>query len=181
MSIENTVPEDRYAQRDMHKNYFDRCRFAIDQGFYMEAILMEYAAIEARLEVILGMLGLPCNKFLDDSKRREVFISQRINCLKKQWNLSDLFSESKLTKSYFKKLEDWIAVRNGYIHGLYKSEIRYKSRIKNAQETAEKGLELSRLLYNEASRIRRIYRKEGLISVQNLQCMSDNCKLNKQI
>ena len=37
-------------QRLMHKDFFDRCELAINQKFYMEAILMEYAAIEARME-----------------------------------------------------------------------------------------------------------------------------------
>ena len=53
-------------QRLMHKDFFDRCVFAINQGFYMEAILMEYAAIESRMETLLSILGLPCNKFLPD-------------------------------------------------------------------------------------------------------------------
>ena len=66
----------------MHKNFFDRCENAIENEFYMEAILMEYAAIESRLEVILGLVGMPCNKFIEDNERKKVQISHRISCVK---------------------------------------------------------------------------------------------------
>ena len=168
---------DRMAQRKMHQDFFDRCLSAIEHGFYMEAILMEYAALEARLEVILGMLGLPCNKFLPDKDRKDVFISHRIQCLKKIRKNTSVFSGTKLPKNYFDKLEDWITIRNGYIHGLYKSEIRYKNRMKEAKQTADQGYKLCRLLYNEASRIRRLYKKNAFTGA-GIVCMTSNCKFN---
>lgn len=173
---EVTIP-DRIAQRDMHKNFFDRCQLAIDNGFYMEAILMEYAAIEARLEVILGMLGLPCNQFLDHKDRKDICISHRIACLKKIKRASMTFEKSKLPKKYFETLEKWIRTRNGYIHGLYKSEVQYKTRMKDSKETAEKGFELCRLLYNEANRIRRMIKKQNWDDSTGILCYSDKCKL----
>lgn len=59
-------------QRLMHKDFFVRCKSAIEQKFYMEAILMEYAAIEARMEILLGVIGLPCNKFISDKERHNI-------------------------------------------------------------------------------------------------------------
>lgn len=41
---------------DMHRNFFDKTQFAIDNGFFIEAISMEYAAIESRLESICGQM-----------------------------------------------------------------------------------------------------------------------------
>ena len=67
----------------MHQNFFDRCEKAIENDFYMEAILIEYAAIESRLEVMLGLIGMPCNKFLEASERKKIQISHRISCAKK--------------------------------------------------------------------------------------------------
>ena len=169
--------QNRLCQRDMHKNFFDRCQYAIESGFYMEAILMEYAAIEARLEVILGMLGLPCNQFLPDKNRKTVYISHRVNCLEKMSKTSPVFEKSKLPKNYFGTLEKWIGTRNGYIHGLYKSEVRYKTRMKDSKETAEKGLKLCRQLYNEASRIRRLTKKQNPALWSEIHCYSSCCNL----
>ena len=176
MKTSNTS-SDRIAQRDMHKNYFDRCQAAIENGFYMEAILMEYAAIEARLEVILGMLGLPCNQYLSDNERRNVNISCRINCLEEFVKTSKAFDKTKLNGRYFIKLKNWIGLRNGYVHGLYKNEITYKTRMKDTKQIALNGYALSRLLYDEAGRIRRQYKKEGFIDKTEMKCKSDRCKL----
>ncbi len=175
MSENTFAEEDRIAQRNMHKDFFDRCQFAIDHGFYMEAILLEYAAIEARLEVILGMLGAPCNKFLDDNIRKNINISHRIKCLKQFRDSGNLFANTNLSNGYFKKLEKWIDGRNRYIHGLYKSEIKYNARLSGAKEMATKGLEYSRLLYNEAKRIRRLYNNGSIANVQWNTCSTDRC------
>ena len=65
----------------MHTDFFDRCESAIQNGFYFEAIIMEYAAIESRLEVICGVLGFPCGK--DCKCRKDIMIGSRIDCLRK--------------------------------------------------------------------------------------------------
>ena len=93
------MEDNRLAQRDMHCSFFERCQFAIDNGFCLEALLMEYAAIEARLEVILGMLGRPCSKYLLDADRKKVQISHRIECLKKQQNY-EVFIRTHLPRNY---------------------------------------------------------------------------------
>jgi len=67
----------------MHMDFFDRTMLAIDNGFYLEAIFREHAAIEGRLEAILGILGAPCNKYANPTERRKVNISHRINCMKR--------------------------------------------------------------------------------------------------
>ena len=175
--INDNKYSDRMAQRDMHKNFFDRCQIALDNGFYMEAIFMEYAAIEARLEVILGILGLPCNQFISDNERRSINISCRINCLKEFVKTSKVFEKSKLTNKELSNIESWIGFRNQCVHGLYKNEIRYKTRMKDTKQRAEKGLELSRLLYDEAGRLRRIYKKENAIYRTEITCKSDRCLL----
>ena len=168
----------RMAQQKMHKDFFDRCNYAIDSGFYMEAILMEYAAIEARLEVILGLLGLPCCQFIPDKDRQKINISHRIECISKIKKNSCLFENSKLPNAYFKELSKWIVNRNGYIHGLYKNEVRYGARMRNAKITAEKGLQLCKLLYNETGRIRRIINNHKPIEWDGISCYQNSCILS---
>ena len=103
------MQQDKGLQYRMHKDFFDRCKLAIDNGMYFEAVLMEYAAIEARLEVIMGVIGLPCNKMLPDSERRKINISDRVDCLKTITKSSDVF---KLPNDFFTKLKAWIKKRN---------------------------------------------------------------------
>ena len=157
----------------MHQNFFDRCEKAIENDFYMEAILIEYAAIESRLEVMLGLIGMPCNKFLEASERKKIQISHRISCAKKFRKNSPLFENTKLSNKFFDNLEKWINRRNTYVHGLYKNEIEYSSRLKGAKDLAEKGLNYTRLLYNEVNRLKRLkknYPKKYENLIENIDC-----------
>ena len=163
-------------QRLMHKDFFDRCDSAIKQGFYMEAILMEYAAIESRMETLLGVLKLPCNKFLPDEIRKKVQISHRISCANIYRKQNVIFEKTKLGRNFFDKLQKWIEKRNEYIHGLYKNELKYSQRIKDAKEFSEKGLEYCRLLYNEVNRLKRLEKTQPQLFEMKLECKS-KCSL----
>lgn len=172
--------ETQQKQVAMHKDFFDRCRLAIDEGFYMEAILMEYAAMESRLEIILGVVCLPCSKNLDSGLRSSINISHRIRCVKWLVQNSPLFETSKLEKKFFEMLLDWTKERNKYVHGLYKNEGIYEQRKEDACALAKDGLEYCRLLYNEARRLRRIVGKNPELLNCNISCRSKQCKLWKE-
>ena len=143
----------------MHKNFFDRAKDAREAGFYLEAVFLEYAAIEGRLEVLCGLFGCPCNKDLEPSNRKTINISQRVKCLRKIYknHPASIYRKTKLDNTYWKNLQSWIRNRNIYVHGLYKRAEEYLARGNEAQELAEQGYEYTRLLYNEVKRIRRLY------------------------
>jgi hypothetical protein len=164
-------------QRLMHKDFFDRCTEAINKKFYMEAILMEYAAIESRMETLLGLLGLPCNKFLPDDIRKKIQLSHRISCANMFRKQNVIFEKTKLSKNFFDKLLKWTEKRNEYIHGLYKNELKYSQRIKDAKEFSEKGLEYCRLLYNEVNRLKRLSRTQHQFFENQIECKSNKCNL----
>ena len=163
----------------MHKDFFDRCTKAINQGFYMEAILMEYAAIESRMEILLGLLDLPCNKFLPDEVRKRIQLSHRIACANTLRKQNPVFVTTKLSRNFFDKLLKWTEKRNEYIHGLYKNELKYSQRIKDAKDFSEKGLEYCRLLYNEVNRLKRLKKTQYQLFEKNLECISNKCKLGE--
>ena len=169
--------EIQQKQVAMHKDFFDRCRLAINEGFYMEAILMEYAAMESRLEIILGVAGLPCNNNLESGLRGSINISHRICCVKWLVQNSPLFEASKLDKEFFDKLKNWTVERNKYVHGLYKNEGMYEQRKEEAGALAENGLEYCRLLYNETRRLRRFVEKNAELLSCSIACHSKQCKL----
>ena len=175
------MEETRKMQQKMHKDFFDRCKTAIENGFYMEAILMEYAAIEARLEVMLGLLGLPCNQFIDDSQRKSINISHRVHCADMLRKCSQTFENTKLNKKFFDNISKWIGKRNEYIHGLYKNEIIYSSRIKDAKTFAERGYDYCRFLYNEVNRLKRMKRNHIEYFDESIICYSSKCSMcNKE-
>ena len=171
------TPEQQKQQR-MHQDFFDRCSEALEHKFYLEAILMEYAAIEARMEILLGLLGLPCNKFQDDQVRKSVQISHRIQCANKLRKSSAVFEKTKLSKKFFEKLGSWVNKRNEYIHGLYKNELKYSSRMADAKNYAEQGYESCRLLYNEVNRLKRLRKTHPEQFDDLLVCSAAKCSLN---
>lgn len=168
-------------QVEMHTDFFDSTIFAIANGFYLEAMFREYAAIEGRLEILLGVLGAPCNKNLPYMQRKDMKISHRITCLSKFYKNAKHIGKTKLTSSYFKALKDWTEQRNKYIHGLYKNELEYRERCEQCQAMADEGLVLARMLYNEVKRIRRHLNNHPEIdlSVGNICCKKD-CKARKE-
>ena len=159
-------------QRQMHKDVFDKIKRAIENRFYLEAIFLEYSALEGRLEVMAGILNLPCNKFLDPIIRKDIKISTRIECLKKSYKVGEsIFAKSYLDKCFWKDLEVWIKNRNMYMHGLFKNAELYNNRLTKVRALSEKGYDLINLLYKEANRIRREQNKTEYAFTAN------SCKL----
>ena len=160
----------------MHTDFFDRTKTANEHGFYLEAMFREYAAIEGRLEILLGVLGAPCNKELPLKQRKDMKISHRIECLSKYYLNATNIGNSKLAPKFFETLKKWTDERNGYIHGLYKNEIKYQERCKQCKAMAEEGLIFARMLYNEVKRLRRYLRNfpTTQLSTESI-CQSKNC------
>ena len=164
----------------MHRDMFVRMDAGIKEGFYLESIFCEYAAIEGRLEVICGLLGCPCNQYIEDDIRKSINISHRVKCLQKLYkkHLVCQDSKCKITNDVWKRLEKWNRNRNIYVHGLCKNADQYKERMKEAKEIAEEGKELAELLYCEAKRIRRRKQmKPELFKYDEKRCKANGCIL----
>lgn len=162
----------------VHKGFFDKSRMAIDSGYYLEAVMYEYSAIEGRLEVICGLLGCPCNKELDANTRSKINISSRISCLKALYKKHPacICSKTKIDNNYWKKLNAWRKSRNVYVHGLYKRPELFVSRMEEAIDLANEGIELAGILYNEAKRIRRLQNAHPeMLNFDEKRCKGDSC------
>ena len=175
------IYSDKEKQVAMHTDFFDCTKLAIENGFYLEAIFREYAAIEGRLESLLGVIGAPCNKELPDTLRKDIKISHRITCVSKLYKNNSNIGNTKLTKQYFADLKSWILKRNTYIHGLYKNEFEYDNRSAHCKEIAEEGLLLARMLYNEVKRLRRHLKVHpDLVVFSTKLCYAKSCKANQE-
>lgn len=167
------------SQVVMHADFFDRCEFAIENGFYIEAVILEYAAIESRLESICGQLGFPCGQKCE--YRKDINISSRIGCLKCFWAQNyEVMKKSKIPAAFFAKggeLNAWIKKRNILVHGLYKDAFEYFNKLAENKKLAENGLTYARLLYNEANRIHRMRHSGRYAELQvKLLCKNKKCK-----
>lgn len=162
----------------VHKGFFDKSRMAIDSGYYLEAVMYEYSAIEGRLEVICGLLGCPCNKELDANTRNKINISSRISCLKTLYknHPACICSNTRIDNKYWEKLNKWRKARNIYVHGLYKRPELFVSRMEDAKALATEGIEIARILYNEAKRIRRLQKSHPeMLNYDEKRCKGDRC------
>ena len=168
----------REQQRLMHKNFFDHCNDAIEHGYYLEAVFMEYAAMESRMEGVLGVIGAPCNNQLPPKERTKFQISHRVACLQKLLENTEISANSKLDQIYFQNLNKWLDERNRCVHGLYKNEIQYTKRLCN-QEYARKGYDLCYKLYEEVNRIKRLKKKSPEKFADLCICSSQKCAYNK--
>lgn len=172
--------EDRKKQQQMHQDYFDKTQMAIDNGFYLEAIFREYAAIEGRLEVLLGLFGAPCNKRLPNTIRKDIAISHRIKCLKYIYN-NFSFGNPKIDNDFLNGLESWLTNRNKLAHGFYKNELKYNERSKKNKDLSEKGLKYTRILYGEVTRLRRYRSSHADINLLTIaKCRQTGCKAYKK-
>ena len=166
------------VQVAMHYDYFIKTELAIHNGFYLEAIFREYAAIEGRLEIILGLLGAPCNKYANDKERRKIDISHRINCLSKIYTTTTTLENTKLDAEFFNKLNRWRNSRNIIVHGFYKNEMKYHERSAKNKTLAEDGLLLSRMLYNEVKRLRRYQKSHTATNLSEVsRCYEQHCNM----
>lgn len=162
----------------VHKGFFDKSQAAIDSGYFLEAVMYEYSAIEGRLEVICGLLGCPCNKNLDANTRSKIKISSRISCLKTLYKKHPAckYSKTRIDNKYWVKLNKWRNARNIYVHGLYKRPELFVSRMEEAKDLATEGIELARMLYNEAKRIRRLQKNHPeLLNFDEKRCKGELC------
>ena len=143
---------------EVHKSFFDRAKNAYEMGYHLEAVFLKYAAIEGRLEVLCGLFSCPCNKFLPDSLRKDIGITQRAKCLRTIYKKHPacVNPRCKLNKEFWDSLGKWIRERNTYVHGLYKRTDEYVTRNAATHDLSKRGLEISKLLYSEVKRIRRL-------------------------
>ena len=121
-----------------YKEQFGRLKKALNNNFYLEAIFIEYAIIEDRLESVLRHSG----KF---NPKRHTSLNSKLN------RVSEMTRETKgLTRKYFSQelLEEiviWKEDRNKLIHALMKQSLHTE----NLQIVAIKGQEIAKVVSNK--------------------------------
>lgn len=165
--------EERKAAYKMHRDYYHRVKDAIEKKYYFEAIFLEYAAIESRLEVIMSLMHTPCSSCSDEAYSK-IGVSRKINCYKQFLKNDELFSKSKITKDMISDMKKWFGARNKRIHNLYRNPEMYEQLQNETKTVALEGYEYVKAFYAEAQRLRRIsHRTPELIENNGFKCSKD--------
>lgn len=166
--------------RLVHKDFFDKCNFAIENGFYLEAMCMEYASIEGRMTRIMKIFGFPCGLKKECDEMPDISVNQKLGCLK-----NFLFDKNIFKDSYFdspeeiKDIKKWIEKRNDIMHHLYSDTEKYPDLLKSSKAIAIEGFKHCRTLYDETNRLKRLISKHPeLIKYSKVKCLYEtkrNC------
>ncbi len=118
------------SYKAMHENLSK----AMKNGFFYEAIFIEYAILEDRLSSVLRYAGVPYTQ----KSGKDIPISQKILKIRNSRELSGKFYKDRLTEELLDELVGWLGERNDLIHHLAK--LPYDS--ESVKHTAETGYEL---------------------------------------
>lgn len=132
------TPVDNMQKYANYKEQFGRLKKALNNSFYLEAIFIEYAIVEDRLESVLRHSG----RF---NTERYVSLSEKLKRIKEM-----LRSKSGILKKYFsvelvEGIYTWKEERNRLIHALMKQSLH----IENLQLVATRGLEIAKTVSNK--------------------------------
>ena len=135
---------DNMQKYENYKEQFKRLKKAFEYKFYMEAIFIEYAIMEDRVEAILRYEG---NEIKTQNEREFISITRKLNKIKK------IAEKNKsLPQRYFAdEIFEWIKKRNALIHALLKKELTTDE----VKTFAEEGKLLTRTLCDKAKNYKR--------------------------
>lgn len=167
--IINTTKQKGETARLAHKNTIDRCKSAIDQGFYFEAIFILYNIFESRVNKIFKILNMPCG--IDDDYSMKVGIGRKLFCLSEFINNDrDIFGNTKFASpSQPKKIRKWCERRNTRTHALLQDTDKYEHLIVDTKKLAIDGYEYALILYKETNRLKYLQKKKPEL-FQNHKC-----------
>ena len=169
----NDTKIDKMQQKLIHAQFYDRCKKAIDEGYYLEAMLLEYAYMEARVNRIMEVLNMPCASVKNTEIYRGIGLVRKCICLRGFLNIENkVFEKSNLSKNKINRIIAWCENRNDRIHNLYKDIDKYEDRILNNQKIAEKGYKYAQLLSKEANRLKLLNGKHPEIFDDTLKCLN---------
>lgn len=142
------VISNNYQKFENYKEQMGRLNKAIKQGFYLEAVFIEYSLLEDRTESILRNAG--------------VFNPDKHNTLAKKVRRVDELARGKknVAHKYFseeliKSIPLWMNERNDLVHSLLKQN----TSTEELKTIAEQGREIAKTLNSKSTSYRRAMQK----------------------
>ncbi len=130
---------------ETYRSMFNDLNKSMRDGFYYQAVFLEYAVLEDRLTSVLKHANV---KYMN-KKGREINISDKISRISKSPELSSCFVQSRLTPELLEDLTKWLKKRNDLVHNLAK--LPYNN--EQVKLTAEEGYEICKIIKNRSGSI----------------------------
>lgn len=150
--MKQMVEKDINLQKyENYKEQAKRLKKALEYGFNLEAIFIEYAMFEDRTESVLRHAD-KWEAYVKSRKGRDVTIDSKINYIQKlAENKKDLLHKY-FSDDLLEKIKAWKNERNRLIHALVKQELQYNEISDLAQSGNDllKKMKLKTGNYNKA-------------------------------
>ena len=164
-----------YKSHKIHKKHFALSKNAIEKGFYLEALVLEYAYIETRVNKIMETLEMPCAliKDIQFDLYRQIGLVSKLICLASIYSENvdnPIFEKAKMNSSDFKKTKDWCHSRNERIHNLYLDIDKYDKLVNKNEKLANQGYEYVNLLAQERTRLKELKKKHPELFKKKMKC-----------
>lgn len=127
-----------------YKEQMGRLKKALQNEFYIEAITIEYAVMEDRLESVLRHEGV-------FNPEKHGSLARKLNRVKDLRRRKDSLENKYFTEEFLDSITEWSKERNALIHALLKQELTTEK----VKLTAEQGNDIVKKLTGKATSIRR--------------------------
>lgn len=128
---------------------------AMKDGFYYQAIFIEYAIIEDRCESVLRHAGVKTTLKNKDGTEQEIKLDTKLNKMETHSAFTNPYVRKRITQELVSELRTWKTDRNKLVHDLAKIPYNHDS----IKEIAERGQDLARILDNKVKSVNRYYDK----------------------
>ena len=147
------MTEKNMEKYEIYKQLSSDLTKAMKQGFYYEAIFIEYTILEDRLASVLKYA-----RVLTMEKAGNQNIAKKINDIRKSKEFSSKFVRERLSFELLDSITAWKDKRNRLIHNL--ANIPYDAAA--VREVAEEGYEIVKVVKNKSDSVINRFKKERL-------------------
>lgn len=159
--MENKV-ENNMQKYDNYREQFNRLKKALKNEFYLEAIFIEYAIIEDRMESLLRHSD-KWEAYLKHIKGREPRLPTKITYFKKMAEEKKGLPHKYFSDTLLDDILAWKERRNGLIHALMNKKLTTQE----LSDFAHSGFQLTRELTNRARNYKRAVERRKAKTVEN--------------
>ncbi|MGN0604940.1 MAG: hypothetical protein ACI4JM_00305 [Oscillospiraceae bacterium] len=142
MEVNQTI--DNMQKYENYKTQMSRLKKAIKEEFYLEAIFIEYAVIEDRLESILVHSG-------NFNPKRHNKIEKKLSKIEEMTREKKGLLRNYISDELIESIYEWKNKRNIFIHSLMKQQ----TTTHELQEIAVSGMDIIKVLNNKSTSYKR--------------------------
>jgi hypothetical protein len=138
--------EKNYEKQATYAQRMAQLKKAVVNGFYFEAIFLEYAVLEDRTESVLVHEG---SVKLTNRRGNPLSLYDKIKLLRDNKAFSDKYVRTRITEELLESIDKWRVRRNDLVNELMKNTIPYEE----LKEVAMDGMSLIKTFDSKAKSV----------------------------